>query len=123
VAGSQNFSFLALNTAKLAAPQISSKNRRQRRVSSLACTQTDIDTFLTIFEENSSNFPENSQANSKKTKPEYAILYSTWQSMFMENFSPLACTQTDLGKFLTFFQEKIKIFLKKIWNFPNLKKI
>jgi hypothetical protein len=31
-AGSQNFSFLALNTAQLAAPQISSKNRRQRRV-------------------------------------------------------------------------------------------
>jgi hypothetical protein len=29
---SQNFSFLALNTAELAAPQISSKNRRQRRV-------------------------------------------------------------------------------------------
>jgi hypothetical protein len=31
-AGSQNFSFLALNTVELAAPQISSKNRRQRRV-------------------------------------------------------------------------------------------
>jgi hypothetical protein len=29
--GSQNFSFLALNTAELAAPQISSKKRRQRR--------------------------------------------------------------------------------------------
>jgi hypothetical protein len=31
-AGSQNFSFLALNTAQLAAPQISSKNPQQRRV-------------------------------------------------------------------------------------------
>jgi hypothetical protein len=31
-AGSQNFSFLALNTAEIAAPQISSKNRRQRRM-------------------------------------------------------------------------------------------
>jgi hypothetical protein len=31
-AGSQNFSFLALNTAELAAPQISSKNPRQGRV-------------------------------------------------------------------------------------------
>jgi hypothetical protein len=30
-AGSQNFSFLALNTAELAAPQISSKNPRQGR--------------------------------------------------------------------------------------------
>jgi hypothetical protein len=29
---SQNFSFLALNTAELAAPQISYKNLRQRRV-------------------------------------------------------------------------------------------
>jgi hypothetical protein len=29
---SQNFSFLALNTAELAAPQILSKNLRQRRV-------------------------------------------------------------------------------------------
>jgi hypothetical protein len=29
---SQNFSFLAPNTAELAAPQFSSKNRRQRRV-------------------------------------------------------------------------------------------
>jgi hypothetical protein len=29
---SQNFSFLALNTAELAAPRISSKNLRQRRV-------------------------------------------------------------------------------------------
>jgi hypothetical protein len=30
-AGSQNFSFLALNTAELGAPQILSKNPRQRR--------------------------------------------------------------------------------------------
>jgi hypothetical protein len=30
-ASSQNFSFLALNTAELAAPQISVKNPRQRR--------------------------------------------------------------------------------------------
>jgi hypothetical protein len=33
--GSQNFSFLALNTAELAVPQISSKNRRQRRWTAL----------------------------------------------------------------------------------------
>jgi hypothetical protein len=31
-AGSQNFSFLALNTTELGAPQILSKNPRQRRV-------------------------------------------------------------------------------------------
>jgi hypothetical protein len=34
---SQNFSFLALNTAELASPQISSKNRRQRRVTDGIC--------------------------------------------------------------------------------------
>jgi hypothetical protein len=34
--------------------------------SSLACTQTDLDIFLTIFEENSRFFQENSKANSKK---------------------------------------------------------
>jgi hypothetical protein len=41
-AGSQNFSFLALNTAELVARQISSKNPRQRRV-------TDGNIFLLIF--------------------------------------------------------------------------
>jgi hypothetical protein len=35
-AGSQLFSFLAINTAELAAPQISSKNPRQRRVTAIA---------------------------------------------------------------------------------------
>jgi ribosomal protein S17E len=34
--------------------------------SSLASTQTDLDKFLTIFEENSRIFQENSKANSKK---------------------------------------------------------
>jgi hypothetical protein len=34
--------------------------------SSIASTQTDLNTFLTIFEENFRIFQENSQANSKK---------------------------------------------------------
>jgi hypothetical protein len=34
--------------------------------------------------------------------------------MLMQNFSSVAYTQTDLDKFLSFFQEKLKIFLKKI---------
>jgi hypothetical protein len=34
--------------------------------SSLACTQTELDTFLTIFEENSWIFEKNSLADSKK---------------------------------------------------------
>jgi hypothetical protein len=41
----------------------------------------------------------------------------------MPNFSSPASLQTDLDKFLTFFQGKFKIFLKKIQNFPNLKKV
>jgi hypothetical protein len=34
--------------------------------------------------------------------------------MFMQNFSFLACTQMVFDKVLAFFQEKFKIFLKKI---------
>jgi hypothetical protein len=121
---------------------------------SLACTQTDIDTILTIFEENFRIFQENSLANSKKLQTwvhnfilnlakyvhakfqlsslfpdglrqifdyfwrkfqdfsgklfckfqtEYAILYLTQQNMFMQNFSSLASTQTNLDKFVTIF--------------------
>jgi hypothetical protein len=43
--------------------------------SSLACTQTDLDKFLTIFEENIRIFQENSLANFKNAKPEYALFY------------------------------------------------
>jgi hypothetical protein len=45
--------------------------------SSLACTQMDLDKFLTIFEEHFRIFQENCLANSKISKPEYAILYLT----------------------------------------------
>jgi hypothetical protein len=62
---------------------------------SLTCTQTDLDKFLINFEENSRIFQENPVTKSKKSKLEYAILYLTKQSMFMRNFSSLACTQTD----------------------------
>jgi uncharacterized HAD superfamily protein len=82
--------------------------------SSLACTQTDLDKFLTIFEENFRIFQENSEANSKKTKPEYAILYLTKQSRGMQNFSSLDCTQTDLDTFLTIFEENFRIFYESL---------
>jgi hypothetical protein len=45
--------------------------------SSLACTQTDLDTFLTIFEENFRIFQENSLANSEK--------FQTWVCKFILN--------------------------------------
>jgi hypothetical protein len=43
--------------------------------------------------------------------------------MVMPNFSSPTSTQTDLDKFLTFFQGKFKIFLETIKNCPNLKKV
>jgi hypothetical protein len=45
--------------------------------SSLACTQTDLDTFLNIFEEKFRIFQENSLANSQNFKPDYAIFCLT----------------------------------------------
>jgi hypothetical protein len=71
--------------------------------SSLASTQMNLDTFLTIFEENIRIFQENSSANYEKL-----IL----QSMDMQNFSSLACTQTDFDTFLTIFEENFRIFLE-----------
>jgi hypothetical protein len=45
--------------------------------SSLACTQTDLDIFLTIFEENFRIFQENSLEIPQNSKPEYSILNLT----------------------------------------------
>jgi hypothetical protein len=39
----------------------------------------DLDTFLTIFEENFMIFQESSLANSKNSKPEYLIEYADVQ--------------------------------------------
>jgi hypothetical protein len=47
--------------------------------STLAGTQMDLDTFLTIFEENFRIFQENSLANSKK--------FQTWVSYFLLNLA------------------------------------
>jgi hypothetical protein len=41
--------------------------------------------------------------------------------MFMQNFSSPASTQTDIDKFLTFFQENFRIFQKN--SSANFKKI
>jgi hypothetical protein len=78
---------------------------------SLAYTQTDLDKFLTIFEENSRNFQKNLLFSKFQKCPNLSIQFSTQPSMFMQNFSSPASTQTDLDKFLTFFEEKFKIFL------------
>jgi hypothetical protein len=47
---------------------------------------------------------------SKNSKFEYAISYLNYQSMSMQKFSSLACTQTDLDNFLTIFEENFMIF-------------
>jgi hypothetical protein len=38
----------------------------------------------------------------------------------MQNFNSLASTQTDIGKFWTFFQENFKKFLSEFLKIPNL---
>jgi hypothetical protein len=81
--------------------------------SSLACSQTDLDTFLNICEENVRIFQENSLANLKN--PNLSM-----QTRFMQNFSSLASTQTDLDKFMTIFEENFSIFQEN--TFANSKK-
>jgi hypothetical protein len=75
---------------------------------SLASTQTDLDIFLTIFEENFRIFQENSLENSKKIQ--------TCVDNFILNLAKhvhakfhISC-QTDLDKFLTIFEENFRIF-------------
>jgi hypothetical protein len=78
--------------------------------SSLACTQTGFDTFLTNLKKNSRIFQENSSANSKK--------FQTWVFHFIlnlakhvyEKFQLSSSTQTDLDKFVTIFDENSMIF-------------
>jgi hypothetical protein len=82
--------------------------------SSLASTQTDLDTFLTIFEENSRIFQENSLANSEKNQ--------TWVCNFILNvakhvhakFQLSSLYPDGLRQIFDLFQEKFKIFFKKI---------
>jgi hypothetical protein len=42
--------------------------------------------------------------------------------MFMQNFSSLACTQTDLDKFLTIFKKNSRFSYENL-DFSNLKKV
>jgi hypothetical protein len=80
--------------------------------SSLPATQTDLDKFVTIFQENFRVFQENFWANFKKVW--FLVLNYICQAP-----AP-ASAQTDFDKFLTIFQGNFKIFLKKIQNFPNM---
>ena len=79
--------------------------------------------FWHFFKKISEFFSKSLKRILKISKSEYACLYVYKQITFMSNFSSLAFTQTDLGKFLTFFQENFRIFLRKFQNFEILKKV
>jgi hypothetical protein len=69
--------------------------------------QTDLDQFLTFFEKMSRIYQENSQA-----KPKNITLVSidTRQVAKHDQAEFQPATQTDLDKFLTFFQENFRVF-------------
>ena len=69
--------------------------------------------FLTYFKKISEFFSKSLKQILKISKSEYARLYVYKQVTFKSNFSSLALAQTDLGKFLTFFQESFRIFQQK----------
>jgi hypothetical protein len=91
--------------------------------SSLDCTQTDLDKFLTIFEENFKIFQENSLANSKK--------FQTWVCNFIlnlakhvhakfQNFSSSPSFYPDgLRQIFYLFSRKIQDFLKENLEFAQ----
>jgi hypothetical protein len=84
--------------------------------------RTALDKFLCFKKKKSKFFKKTLKRILEISKIKYAGPSLNWQSMFMQNFNFLAVTQTDLDKFLTFFQEKFQIFLKKISKFSNSEK-
>jgi hypothetical protein len=87
--------------------------------SSLACTQTDLDKFLTIFEENFRTFQENSLASSKK--------FQTWVRNFILNLAKHVHAKFHPSLYplqiFDLFQEKFKIFYKENLEFSKSKKV
>jgi hypothetical protein len=78
---------------------------------SLPATQTHLDDYLTFFQKISEFFRKTLKRISKNCKFEYAIIFNfQLAQMFMPILSSLACTQTPLDKFLTFFQENFRVF-------------
>jgi hypothetical protein len=72
--------------------------------------QTDLDQFLTFFEKISRIYQENSRA-----KPKNITLVSidTRQVAKHDQADFQPATQTDLDKYLTFFQENFRVFQEK----------
>jgi hypothetical protein len=72
---------------------------------SLACTQTDLDTILTIFEDNFRIFQENSLANSKK--------FQTWVSYFILNPAKHVHAKLQLS---TFYSDRLGQIFDHFWR-------
>jgi hypothetical protein len=90
--------------------------------SSLACTQTDLDKFLTIFEENFRIFQENSQANSKKSKPELCSFMFNLAKHVRAKFQHSNFYPDGLRHFFYLFSREIQDFLKENLEFSKSEK-
>jgi hypothetical protein len=90
--------------------------------SSLSATETDLDKFLTFFQENFRVFQENSSANFEKVKFLVLTYICQLATHVYAKFQLSSFYPDGLRQILDLFQGKFKIFLKKIQNFPNLKK-
>jgi hypothetical protein len=82
--------------------------------SSLASTQTDLDKLLTIFEENSRIFQENSLVKSKKFKIWVCNFLLHLAQLVHAKFQLSSLHPDGLRQIYDLFQEKFKIFFKKI---------
>jgi hypothetical protein len=79
--------------------------------SSLPATQTDLDTFLTIFQENFRVFQENSSAKFEKSNSWYLLIFVSKQRMFIPKVSSFY--PDGLGQIFDLFSRKIQVFLKE----------
>jgi hypothetical protein len=82
--------------------------------SSLASTQTDLDTLLTIFEENSRIFQENFWANSKKIQ--------IWVCNFLLNLAKHVHAEFQLSNLYPDGLRQIQDFLKENLEFSKSEK-
>jgi hypothetical protein len=80
----------------------------------IASTQTDTDTFLTIFEENFRIFQENSLVNSKIFQIRVCNFIHNLAKHGHAKFQFSSFYPDGLRHIFDLFQEKLTIFLKKI---------
>jgi hypothetical protein len=81
--------------------------------SSLACTQTDLDIFLTIFDENFRIFQENSSANSEKFQTRVFYFISNLAKHVHVKFQLSSFYPDGLTQIFDFFSRKYQDFSGK----------